>query len=360
MAHTGRTRGLLLGLVSALLFGIATPASKQLLASLPATVLAGLLYLGAALALLPIVLRRKGERRREQDGGGGAPAQERKRPDRRNQLRLLGAVFFGGVAGPVLLLLGLERAQAASVSMLLSLETVATAVLALLFFREQMGRWTWIASAGVVVASGMLAFDRGVPSLIGALLVLAACVAWGLDNNLTAVIDGFTPSESTFWKGLIAGVVNLSLGFALHRTGLSGAWLWALLVGALSYGMSITLYIHSAQLIGAVRSQMVFATAPVFGVVGALAWLGEALVPLQLGAAALLAVALLLLSLERHEHEHVHEAVEHEHSHRHDEGHHLHQHEGLPASHRHSHRHRHERLIHSHQHWPDLHHRHQH
>ncbi|RLB47930.1 MAG: EamA/RhaT family transporter, partial [Deltaproteobacteria bacterium] len=339
-----RTRGFSLGLVSAALFGVATPVSKQLLSDISPLVLAGLLYLGAALALLPAVLR--------------SPRSSSIPKDRTNRLRLSGAVFFGGIVGPVLLLLGLELSLSASVAMLLSLETVATAVLAYFFFREHLGRWTWAASVGVVLASALLAFEGGRPSIVGALLVAGACVAWGLDNNLTALIDGITPTESTFWKGLAAGIVNLSLGLILSPGAIGGAWLWALLVGGLSYGVSITLYIHSAQILGATRSQMVFACAPVFGVAGSILWLGESMSLLQAVAAGLLAVALTMLFLERHEHAHVHEALEHVHSHRHDDDHHDHSHSDLADDVRHSHVHSHERVEHSHPHWPDLHHRH--
>ncbi|MEZ5988372.1 MAG: EamA family transporter [Planctomycetota bacterium] len=341
-----RRRGFVLGILSAALFGVATPLSKDLLSTIEPAVLAGLLYLGAAAALLPVVL-----------GRGRTPALPADRP---NRLRLGGAVLFGGIVGPVLLLFGLELAQAASVSMLLSLETVATAVLALILFREHIGRWAWLALVGVVLASAILGFEGGRPSIIGALLVIGACIAWGLDNNLTALIDGITPTVSTFWKGLVAGSTTLTLGLLLTPCTPDISWVRALGLGALSYGVSITLYIHAAQLLGATRSQMVFATAPVFGVLGAVVLLDEQLSVLQAMAAVVLGASMVLLFLDRHEHRHVHEAVEHEHWHRHDDGHHTHSHPGLPASHRHSHLHGHERLVHSHSHWPDLHHRHQH
>ena len=51
--------------------------------------------------------------------------------------------------------------------------------------------------------------------MLAGFLVLLACCCWGLDNHLTALIDGLTPSQSTFWKGLVAGSVNTALGLAL-------------------------------------------------------------------------------------------------------------------------------------------------
>ncbi|MDQ1256617.1 MAG: hypothetical protein QG656_1215, partial [Candidatus Hydrogenedentes bacterium] len=190
------TRAFLLALLSAGLFGMATPFSKSLLDGLQENQLAGLLYCGAAVFLTPhMALRwRKHETTVPRDA--------------RNRLMLLGAIFFGGVVGPVLLLLGLRLSQAASVSMWLNLETVATAVLAVLFFREHLGKWTWLANAAVLFAGVLLSVDRGWAGLWGILLVGGAAISWGVDNNLTATIDGVTPQATTFWKGLVAGTTN--------------------------------------------------------------------------------------------------------------------------------------------------------
>ena len=191
-------------------------------------------------------------------------------------------------------------------------------------------------------------------------LVLGAAICWGLDNNFTALIDGITPTQSTFWKGLVAGTANLALGLVFYPTELSYAWLVALVVGGLSYGVSIVLYISSAQSLGATRSQMIFATAPVFGIVAAVLWLGEGLTGLQLFAGGLLALSMAMLLLDQHDHVHEHEPTTHTHSHRHDDGHHDHVHDGLDPAHRHTHEHAHARTRHRHPHWPDLHHRHPH
>lgn len=342
-----KSRAFLQALLAAALFGAATPASKVLLENLSSEICAGLFYLGAAAGLLPLVLAKPSAR-------FGWPA------DRTNQWRLGGAILFGGILGPLLLLWGLSRASASNTAMLLNLETPATALLALVLFRENLGRLAWLANGGLLAAAVLLSLGDGKPGLIGAGLVALATVAWGIDNNLTALIDGITPSESTFWKGLVAGTTNLAIGLALTPTAPSPAWLGALAIGVLGYGASIVLYIRAAQAMGAARSQMVFATAPFWGVVLALAFLGERLGGHQIAAALLIVLALALLFLEQHEHEHVHEALTHTHGHRHDDGHHNHTHAGLDPSTHHTHPHRHERLVHTHPHLPDIHHRHAH
>lgn len=284
-----------------------------------------------------------------------------RRMGRKNLGRLAGAVLFGGILGPITLLLGLRLASAGSVSLWLNLELVATVLLGHFLFREPLGPRGWVAAAGVITASALLTAGESAGGLAAGALVALACLLWGLDNHLTALIDAITPAQSTFWKGLAAGVFNLALAAILGsaRPELHVA-LSAIAVGAVSYGASIALYITAAQQLGATRAQMVFAGAPFFGAgLSALA-LSEPPAIVHFVAAGLLAVSLSLLFRDHHDHVHTHEAVEHEHRHRHDDGHHLHEHSALPAIRWHSHRHRHQEQTHRHAHWSDLHHRHSH
>lgn len=339
---------IILALTSAVLFGAATPASKALLGNLSAFQLAGLLYLGAALGVLVVLIRKRSWR----------PPW---RMDRRNRYLLLGAVAFGGISGPVLLLLGLQLASAASVSMWLNLEMVATAVLGRMFFHDHLGRYGWLGVAGIVLAGALLSAGEGIAGIWAGLLVAGACFSWGLDNHFTALIDGITPSQSTFWKGIAAGAVNLLIGLSLHSYGASvSITIGALIVGVLSYGASITLYINSAQGLGATRAQMFFASAPFFGVALSALALGESISTIQIISACILTISLTALFRDQHHHVHVHRETAHEHSHRHDDDHHTHEHPGVPATTRHSHWHEHEETEHAHPHWPDLHHRHRH
>jgi drug/metabolite transporter (DMT)-like permease len=343
-----KTRAILFALASAALFGAATPFSKPLLQDISPFMLAGLLYLGAAAFMAVIIAFRW---------------RIRKSPlipsDRRNRLQLGGAVLFGGLIGPVLLAYGLKLGKAASVAIWLNMETLATVVLAWLFFKEHIGRWTMLGNLGVLAAGVLLCVDGGMEATVGALFVAGAAICWGLDNNLTALIDRISPVESTFWKGSIAGSTNLLIG-CLMGGQFSESWAMALGIGTLSYGVSIALYIASAQKLGATRSQMLFSSAPVFGVLLSFLWLGESITYWQLAAGLVLLCSLLVMLLDAHSHEHRHEPLEHDHEHKHDDGHHNHTHDGLSSAHRHSHVHIHEQLSHVHPHWPDLHHRHSH
>lgn len=337
-----------MALLAAALFGAATPASKWLLTGLTPFQLAGLLYLGGGMGAVAAALR---------EGGLRLPS----RVDRKNRIRLCGAVVVGGILGPILLLSGLHLASAASVSLWLNLELAATAGLGTVFFRDRLGLGGWLGVVLSLTASVLLSPVAGPAGLGAGSLVLLACVCWGLDNHLTALIDSMTPSQVTFWKGLIAGSVNLTVGLFLAplNAGLS-ILSAALLVGACSYGASIVLYVASAQHLGATRAQIVFSSAPFIGIALSATVLHEPLSIAHLMSAALFAAAISLLLMERHVHAHVHEALGHEHVHSHDDGHHQHSHTGLPATTRHAHRHEHEYIAHGHKHWPDLFHRHKH
>lgn len=348
--------GVVRSLVAAVLFGATVPAASELAIDVPAFTLAGLLYLGAAVAMVPAVLVT---------------------PPTRRALRAewrpaLVAVVAGGAVGPVLLMAGLARTSAASASILLNTELAATVVLAAVLFREQIGRHVAIGSAAVVVAGSLLVWEPGASLDTGALLVVAACVAWGVDNGITAIIDQLTPQQVVMAKGVVAGSANLLIGLLTSGVGAStgvGDVVAALAIGAVGYGLSITLWVQGARDLGAARAQVLFSTAPFVG--AAIAWsvLGEPATGRQLGAAVLAAAGLVLASRSTHRHAHVHVVRVHTHDHRHDDGHHDGHHDEdraheppptVSTGTRHSHPHRHDRVLHTHVHVPDLHHRHGH
>lgn len=341
-------RHALLALAAAALFGAATPVLKPLAGALHPALLAGLLYLGSflGLAIVRIVRgRASGEARLE----------------RSHLAPLAGAVLAGGIAAPVLLVWGLAGITASAASLLLSSEAVLTVVLAALLFREPVAGRVWAASLLLLGAGAMLVWapQAAVPVSLHALAVLAACLLWGLDNNLTRRISLADPYAIAMWKGLCAGVVNTAAGLLLAPATPGGSWLIALGVGALGYGASLVLYVLAMRHLGAARTAAHFGTAPFFGAALSIVLLGEPVTTVLAAAFALTAAATWLLLSERHEHEHHHEALEHEHRHVHDL-HHQHVHQGDVGPEPHSHPHRHEPMRHEHPHFPDPHHGHRH
>lgn len=335
-------RGLVRVAVSALLFGASTPFAALFAQRLDPFTLAGLLYLGAALAVAPSVIRHPPSRESLRRGAG----------------RLAVAVVVGGAVGPVLLALGLRHVSAAQASLLLTLELVFTVALAATVFREHLGGRVIAGAALVAVASVVL--TGGAAELrLGALLIAAACLAWAVDNSVTANLDELAPAHLTAAKGVLAGGVNLAIGLASGAPPAPSEVGWVLLIGALGYGVSITLWVAGARDLGAARAQVIFSLAPFLGVLVAWVVLREPVTGAALAALALAAVGVALVSGSAHEHPHEHHPVRHDHEHSHDDGHHDHTHDdGFTG--RHQHPHEHQRVVHAHPHVPDLHHRHDH
>lgn len=342
-------------LLSAALFGASTPAAKALLGSVDPIVLAGLLYCGAGLGVA--VLRRAGRSIMSSPDAAEVALGRKEVP------WLAGAIVAGGIVGPVLLMAGLAGTEAATASLLLTFEGVATALMAWFVFHENFDRRVALGMACLVAGAILLSWtgQPGMANLLGPLAIIGACIAWGLDNNLTRNVSLSDPLQIVELKGLIAGPVNLALGLIAGGQ-LPGVFAVALagLVGFLGYGVSLALFVVALRHLGTARTGAYFSTAPFIGTLAAVALLHEPITLQLVLAGLLMATGVWLHLTEDHEHEHVHEHLEHAHPHIHD-AHHQHVHAaGDPPGEPHTHRHRHDRLRHKHPHVPDMHHTHRH
>lgn len=331
--------------LAAFFFGISTPLSKVLIRDLNPFILAGLLYLGAGIGLSIFSLF--GTKRKLPSG------------KKLKYKYIVGMIVFGGLLGPVLLMSAIKIAPAASVSIWLNMELVATAFLGHFIFKDHLDKRGWLSVVISLGAGLLLSYSGGIAGLTAGLLVGLACLCWGFDNHFTALIDDLSPTQSTIIKGLAAGTTNLFIGLLLagNAPGLIIV-LKAMLVGFLCYGLSITFYIASAQKLGAVRSQLIFSIAPLFGILLAIIALGESLSTVQVISGALLFTSVWIMLAEKHSHLHEHSETEHTHQHSHGDLHHNH-HESSQDK-MHTHFHKHDEDNHEHPHWPDLHHRHTH
>ena len=338
-------------LAAALLFGASTPFAKQLLRDTPPILLAGLLYLGSGIGL--------GLIRTVRDRGWQAPSMNPK-----EWLWLVLAIGFGGVLGPVALLLGLTRTSAASASLLLNLEAVLTALLAWIVFRENADRRIVLGMALIVAGAVVLVVPdaaHGESMGWGALLIAGACLCWALDNNFTRKVSASDALFIAGLKGLAAGIVNVGIALvvgarwpAMPLVGI------AMAVGLLGYGISLVLFVLALRGLGSARTGAYFSTAPFLGAAIAILAFGDHASPMFWLAAGLMGAGVWLHLTERHEHLHTHEPMTHTHRHVHDE-HHQHVHDfDWNGCEPHTHEHTHAPLTHSHPHYPDIHHQHQH
>ncbi len=347
-------RGVLYALGAAGLFGASTPLAKLFVGRVEPVLLAGLLYFGSGLCLGAWWwLATRGDESNTTEAS----------LKRKDLPWLTGAVFFGGIVAPVLLMTGLVSTPGSTASLLLNLEGVLTAVLAWFVFNENFDRRIALGMVAITAGGIMLSWEgrpeSGLPW--ASLTIAGACLAWAIDNNLTRVVSGGNPVQIAAIKGLVAGSTNLAIALA-RGAELPGPLtaLAAGVVGLLGYGLSLTFFVLALRTLGTARTGAYFSVAPFVGAALSVPLLGD-----QPGygffvAAALMGVGVWLHLTEEHAHEHDHEEMFHDHSHVHDE-HHRHEHgPDDPPSELHSHPHRHAPMRHSHPHYPDIHHRHDH
>ncbi len=340
-------RGVRAALLAAVLFGAGTPATKLMLDGVTPWLLAGLLYCGSGLGLGLIRLVRR------------SPRVQLARAD---WAPLAGAIVLGGIAAPVLMMLGLTRLAASGASLLLNAEGVLTAVLAWFVFKENVDRRVAAGMVAIVTGAILLSVPTGAQlgTVWPSLAVLGACLCWGLDNNLTRKVALADATWLAAVKGSVAGPVNLILAFSLGaQLPDAGHLAGALVVGFFAYGVSLVLFITALRHVGTARASAYYSIAPFFGAGFGVA-LGDLVTWPLLVAAALMGVGVWLHLTEHHQHHHRHEQLTHTHRHTDDE-HHRHGHPELVAAGTwHTHMHTHQPADHTHPHYPDAHHRHGH
>jgi drug/metabolite transporter (DMT)-like permease len=352
-----KNRGFVFAALAAILFGASTPASKVLLPGSDPWLIAGLLYLGSGcgLFLLSAFFR-----------FFGVEFSSDSKLTMRDLPWIFGATFFGGVCGPVFLMMGLAQTEASTASLLLNIEGVLTALLAWFVFKENFDRRIALGMIFILAGGVVLSWGGGfaLNSLAGPGLIFLACLCWAIDNNFTRKISGKHPVQLVTLKSLVAGGTNVALALSLGAVWPQlGTVLATATIGLLGYGLSLVCFVLALRHIGAARTGAYFSLAPFVGSVLAVLFLRDS-VTANLGVAALfMALGVWLHLTESHSHFHDHEELEHSHDHSHDE-HHDHEHDGERAANAekrtHTHPHRHKKIGHAHAHFPDFHHQHRH
>ena len=280
--------GIFLAVLAAGLYALSSPFSKLLLPFMPSTLMAGFLYLGAGLGMTALALSRK---------AAGRPEAEARLT--RKELPYTIAMIVLDIAAPISLLFGLTMTTAANASLLNNFEIVATAIIALMIFKEAISARLWLGILFVTASCALLSFED-ISSLqfhLGSLFVLLACILWGIENNCTRKLSSKDPLEIVMVKGIFSGlgsvIIGLVCGERVHH-------LWAiplvLLLGFVAYGLSIYYYVYAQRLLGAARTSAYYAVAPFIGAFLSLIIFREVPGVLFLAALALMAIGAWLSS----------------------------------------------------------------
>ncbi len=351
-------RAVLFAVLAAVLFGICSPVSKLLLNVLPPTFLAALLYLGAGFGMALV-----------QSAGVLRKRQRVEAKMTRKELPYVAAMILLDIGAPIFLMVGLSMTTASTASLLNNFEIVATSAIAMIFFKEPLDKRMWLAILLITLSCILLTVGdfHSFSLSAGAVFVLAACLCWGIENNCTRMLSLKNPLQIVVIKGFGSGTGALLI--AIGAGGSSGSLpdislalpyiLLTLLLGFVSYGLSIFFYIEAQRELGAARTSIYYAAAPFIGVLISWVVLRDAVTVSFLSALAVMLAGTYFAITEKHMHPHIHEEETHDHRHRHDDGHHNHYHGEVVVG-EHSHEHAHEFLEHTHAHTPELHHLHRH
>ncbi len=301
MSDNKKIIAIFFAILAAALYAVSTPVSKVLLQSVSPTMVASFLYLGAGVGMGAMMLVRKGLR---------LPVHEEKLA--RKDIPYAMAMVLLDIAAPILMMYGLKETAAANVSLLNNFEIVATALIALLFFREKVGPRLWIAILFVTLASILLSLEGNSASDAlrfskGSLLVLGATVCWGLENNCTRQISGKDPMEIVTVKGFGSGFGALCIALAVKEPFPSAAYIGILLLlGFVAYGLSIYFYTYSQRTIGAARTSTYYAFAPFIGAFLSFVFLKEHLTGIYVVALSLMIVGTVFTVVDTIIHSHIH------------------------------------------------------
>jgi len=276
-----------LAILAAALYAINVPLSKLLLGHIGSAMMAAFLYLGAGLGLIiyTTVLKLFGQT-------------AIKEPLTKKELPYTAAMVVLDIAAPILLMMGIERASSANVSLLNNFEIVATTLIAMLIFKERISKLLFFAIGLVTLASVILGFE-GAGSFhfnIGSLFVLGACICWGFENNCTKMISTKSSVEIVIIKGCFSGLGSLIVAFLSGEHFPAAHFIvCALFLGFVAYGLSINFYIMAQKDIGAAKTSSFYSVAPFLGVAFSMALLGERPGMRFYTALTLMAVATLIM-----------------------------------------------------------------
>lgn len=351
MAKTNRYISVFQAVLAAALFGISAPVSKLLLVKLSPMLMAALLYLGAGIGMLLINLFRISRETERKEAG-----------ITRKELPYTVGMIALDIAAPIFLMIGLTMTTASNASLLNNFEIVATSLVALIIFKEAIGKRLWIAIFFITISSIVLSVQdfSSFSFSAGSIFVLLACICWGFENNCTRMMSLKNPIQIVVIKGLGSGAGSLLIAFLTKEFSFN-VWylLFAMVLGFFAYGLSIFFYVTAQRELGAARTSAYYAVAPFIGVGLSFIIYDEPVTINFITGVVLMIFGTYYAAVEKHNHMHTHEVMVHEHRHNHNDGHHNHTHDDFKEG-EHSHMHTHEKLTHSHAHYPDMHHVHSH
>jgi drug/metabolite transporter (DMT)-like permease len=338
-------------ILAAALFGMSAPFSKLLLIEIPPLMMSSLLYLGAGAGTLVIYNIKKVSKTEFAEAALS-----------KQELPFIILMVLLDIAAPIALMLGLTMTTSSNAALLNNFEIAATSIIALVIFKEAIGKRLWLSIVFITIASIILSIDdfRNISFSAGSIFILLACVFWGLENNCTRKLSIKDPLQIIIIKGIGAGFGAFVIALLANQIVWKPIFIsMALILGFFAYGMSIFFYVTAQRSLGAARTSAYYAIAPFIGVGISFIIFNQPITVSFLAASGIMILGTYFAIFEKHVHQHLHTCIEHDHRHNHSDEHHNHSHESIIHD-QHTHLHVHEKIMHNHQHTPDIHHAHEH
>lgn len=309
-------------LLAAVLYAINIPVSKILLQNIEPVFMASFLYFGAGLGMLLYLTI-------------SANKKEVAKLTKKDLPYTIGMIVLD-IAAPICLMIGLSNTNSANASLLNNFEIVATSLIALLIFKERLSIKMWLAILLITFSSIVLSLD-GIESLQlshGSFYIILACVCWGLENNCTRMLSSKNTTQIVVLKGIFSGLGSFIVALIMKEQLPSFMYIiYALVLGYVTYGLSIFFYVKAQSILGASKTSAYYAMAPFVGALLSFAILREALSQTYLLALTVMVIGTIFVILDtlliKHRHLHIHAVIhthggsthehliEHEHNHHH-------------------------------------------
>ena len=327
--------------LAAALYAINIPLSKILLNHVSATMMAAFLYIGAGIGMFISTLL-----------SSAFGKVHHKEPLTKKELPYTIAMVVLDIAAPIFLMFGIAKTTSANVSLLNNFEIVATSLIAFIIFKEVISKRLFIAIILVTIASIILSFEgKGAFTFnTGSLLVIMACICWGFENNCTKMLSNKSSQEIVIIKGCFSGLGSLTIALITGEAIPDIIWIISVLIlGFISYGLSINFYIMAQKDLGAAKTSAYYSISPFWAVIFSIIIVGERPAFQFYIALTIMIISTIMMvkdtiSLQHnhqhqhsHSHEHSHGNVTHTHEHTHVHSHiHIHKNNSDDHSHTHS------------------------
>ena len=280
--------GYLFAVLAAVIFGSVSTLAKPLVSTVNPLLLSSVIYLICAATLTPLAQKQSFH------------------STRKNFLLILAIAICGATIAPSLYFLGLIHASASDAALITNGEVFFSVLLAVIFFKERLGKIGYLASslvlAGMIIVTTDLNFsDFTLQQLhYQDMLLILSMLFWAVDNNLSRMLaQKIHIAKLAQVKSAIGGTILFAIavfGFGVPLNIQVSDILPILVLGIVGFAASLYFFLQSLKRISTVRTVLIFSMSSVFGLVAASVFLQEQISWYQIVAAGIMIFGIYLMN----------------------------------------------------------------